>query len=117
LNFPAVVVKIENRCKRSQRKNNGANLTEEKILTLHPQGKQGVRIHRKKYDLMRETVLSCLQGGEMTHKQLFAEVEERLKGRFEGSIPWYAETVKLDLEARGEIERVAGLNLQRYRLK
>lgn len=93
------------------------DLSEEKILTLHPQGKRGVRIQRGKYDLMREAVLSCLQAGELTHDQLFAAVEQRLGGCFDGSIPWYAETLKLDLEARGEIERVTNQKPTRYRIK
>ena len=43
-------------------------------------------------------------------------VEGRLKGRFEGSIPWYMECVKLDLLARAVIERVTKGSPQRLRL-
>ena len=32
-----------------------------------------------------------------------------------GSVPWYCVTVKLDLEARGRIERVPGARPQRVR--
>ena len=33
----------------------------EKILTLHPQGLNGVRIERSKYDQMRQTILHVLR--------------------------------------------------------
>jgi hypothetical protein len=39
-----------------------------------------------------------------------------LKSKFGGNIGWYGETIKLDMEARGYIER-CGTNPQRYRLK
>jgi hypothetical protein len=32
-----------------------------------------------------------------------------------GSIPWYTTTIKLDLETRGEIERIPGSKPQRLR--
>ena len=40
-----------------------------------------------------------------------------LKGKFDGSIPWYMESTKLDLEARRVIERATGGNHDVYRLK
>ncbi len=40
----------------------------------------------------------------------------RLPGDFEGSVGWYATTVKLDLEARGLIERMPGESPQVLRL-
>jgi hypothetical protein len=42
----------------------------------------------------------------MTFTQLGALVEEELHTAFTGSILWYYTTVKLDMEARGEIRRV-----------
>jgi hypothetical protein len=42
--------------------------------------------------------------------------EHMLMGKLEGSISWYATMVKLDLEARGEIERIPGSSPQRIRL-
>ena len=76
-------------------------------MTLHPAGKAGVNIDKQKYDTMRKAVLQSLQvHGTMTFKELTAEVRRRLEGRFAGSISWYVTTVKLDLEARGEIARV-----------
>jgi hypothetical protein len=91
----------------------------EKIETLHPEpGKTGVNISRAKYDLMRKTILAIIRDRtELTFRELVEEAERRLAGRFEGSIPWYVVTVKLDLEARSEIERIAGSAPQRLRLR
>ncbi len=88
------------------------------FLAVHPDPlKQGVVIEKSKYDLMRETILSVLKTrGPMTFMKLNMAVEEKLKGAFEGSIPWYFVTVKLDLEARGEIRRVPKVKPQTIEL-
>ena len=89
----------------------------ERILTLHPEGKQGVNIEKKKYHQMRVAILECLKSSEpMTFKTLGRHVKKALQGKFEGSISWYYTTVKLDLEARGIIERVSGSSPQLIRL-
>jgi len=44
-------------------------------------------------------------------------VNRALKGKFDGSIPWYMESTKLDLEARNVIERVRGDHHDLYRMK
>jgi hypothetical protein len=90
---------------------------EEKILTLHPQGKKGVRISKKKYDVIKAAMLECLKSKELTHLELMDCIEKRLHGYFEGSIGWYSESVKLDLEARKIIERQLEVEPQTYRLK
>ena len=90
---------------------------EEKILTLHPQGKKGVRISRIKYDLIKSAMIDCLKSKELPHSELIDCIQKRLEGNFEGSIGWYAETVKLDLEARNVIERSKEAKPQVYRLK
>ncbi len=89
---------------------------EERILTLHPQGKQGVNISRQKYEAMKAAILDTLAAGEMTHTDLVSSVERRLAGSFDGSIKWYLETVKLDLEARSVIERAPKTKPQLLRL-
>lgn len=90
---------------------------EEKILTLHPQGKQGVNISRAKYDTVCEAILQVVGAqGEIQFKDLPAAVEAELHKPFEGSLSWYVTTIKLDLEARGLIERVRGSSPQRLRL-
>ena len=79
----------------------------ERIQTLHPQGKKGVNISKEKYDAIKEAIITALEEqGEMTFYGLNDEVGRRLEGNFEGSIGWYYTTVKLDLEARGVIERL-----------
>ena len=90
---------------------------EEKIITLHPQGKQGVNISKDKYDMVKQGIIDALKEcGEMTFYQLNDTVSERLAGRFEGSIGWYYTTVMLDLEARKIIQRIPGAKPQRIRL-
>ena len=81
---------------------------DDRILTLHPEGKQGVNISREKYETVKEAILSNLaQSGELTFSELAAAVEEILTGRIDGSIRWYFTTVKLDLEARNMVERTS----------
>ena len=91
---------------------------DEKILTLHPDpGKQGVRIDRAKYDLVAQAIQDALgERGEVAFTDLMQIVKAKLNGRMQGSISWYVTTVKLDLEARGNIVRVAGAKPQRLRL-
>jgi DNA-binding Lrp family transcriptional regulator len=88
----------------------------ENFLTLHPQGKNGVNISKDKYNVMKAAIVNVLQKqGEMTFRELNEEVGRQLEGNFEGSIGWYLTTVKLDLEARGVIERF-GKSPQQLRL-
>ncbi len=92
---------------------------DEKILTRHPDpGKQGVSISKAKYDVIRGTILDLLQSnGEMTFTELNNAANERLDGKFDGSISWYVTTVKLDLEARELIlQRVPKTKPQRLRM-
>ncbi len=71
-----------------------------KTLTLHPQGKNGVNIATAKYEQVRDAILASLSAsGPVTHAEFLKDVQVRLEG-FDGSINWYVETVKLDLEAR-----------------
>lgn len=89
----------------------------ERILTLHPDGKQGVNIDRAKYDVIRQAMLASLaEQGEIPFSRLDEAVAVKLSEPFDGSIGWYTTTVKLDMEARGEIERVHGKSPQVVRL-
>ncbi|MEM9673130.1 MAG: hypothetical protein ACFB15_04560 [Cyclobacteriaceae bacterium] len=92
------------------------NTMEDRIKTQHPQGKQGVNIEKNKYEQVKEAILEVLDGKSLTHKELTDEVSELLRGSFDGSIAWYTETVKLDLEARRLIERDTSLSPARYRI-
>ncbi|MBW1873161.1 MAG: hypothetical protein JRJ19_13915 [Deltaproteobacteria bacterium] len=90
----------------------------EKILARHPDpNKQGTNISRDKYDLVRSAIIAILnEVGIMSFGDLGLEVQEKLTDSFEGSISWYYTTVKLDMEARGTIERVGKGSPQRLRL-
>jgi len=91
-------------------------MKEEKIPTKHPLGKSGKNIDRQKYETLKKAIVSTLQGKELTHTELFARINKSLKGKFDGNISWYAETVKLDLEARKTVQR-SSAKPPKYRLK
>lgn len=79
----------------------------EMIRTLHPQKKQGVNISKEKYETIRKAILSTLRAQkEISFMNLSRSVEKQVGNTFKGSVMWYVTTVKLDLEARGEIKRV-----------
>ena len=89
------------------------------IRTLHPEKKQGVNISREKYETIRNAILCVLQAQkqkEMPFMKLSRAVEKEVNGNFDGSVMWYVTTVKLDMEARGEIKRVQNSRPQLVKL-
>ena len=87
------------------------------VLTLHPEGKEGVNIERTKYDVIRTAIVDALaQAGTLTFAQLTEQVRDNLGDSFDGSINWYVTSVKLDLEARGVVERLPKTRPQQLRL-
>lgn len=90
----------------------------ERVMTKHPQGKNGVNIERAKYEQIKSAITKALLSeGDLSYSALNRAVEKQLKGKFDGKIPWYVETVKLDLEARGVVARVPKTSPQLLRLK
>ncbi|HEX9389389.1 MAG TPA: hypothetical protein VF918_23895 [Anaerolineales bacterium] len=89
----------------------------ETIRTLRPDKKQGVKISKEKYEMIREAILCVLQSQkEITFMNLSRAVEKEVNGNFEGSVTWYVTTVNLDLEARGQIKRVPNSRPQLVKL-
>lgn len=87
------------------------------VKTLHPQKKQGVNISKEKYEIIRKAIMTELRTNkEMTFMKLSRAVEKEVRGKFDGSVMWYVTTVKLDLEARGEVKRVPNSRPQLVRL-
>lgn len=93
-----------------------AALTAAKILTKHPGGKAGRNIDKQKYEAIKRAIITALGGRQLTHTELFQQLNKSLKGKLAGNISWYGETVKLDLEARKVIERTS-TSPPRYRRK
>ena len=90
----------------------------ERIQTLHPQaGKKGVNIDLAKYERIRDYLLQHIKKeGEITYQELNNRAVTALSPTFKGKVGWYVVTVKLDLEARGIIERVPKTSPHRVRL-
>lgn len=94
---------------------------EDKVLVETPTpGKQPTRIDRWKYDLVRSAILSAVPSDE--HGLEFNELPQLVEAQISendlkklGSVSWYTTTVKLDMEVKGEIERVPGSKPQRLR--
>ena len=85
----------------------------DRVLTLHPDGKQGVRIERAKYDGMRAALLAVVPAEEpgVPFQGLADRVRQQLPADVYTagvSVSWYLITVKLDLEARGVLRRLKG---------
>lgn len=80
-------------------------------------GSSGARVNKVKYDAMRNALLKAVPTSKdgIPFKELPNAVAAHLPADWEGSVSWYVTTVKLDLEANGELERVAGAKPQRVR--
>ncbi len=92
--------------------------SEERILTLHPKGKKGVNILVSKYNLAKDFILAKIkEHGDIAYEDLNDLSEKELGPTFDGKIGWYIVSVKLDLEARGIIERIPKVSPHRVRMK
>ena len=91
--------------------------TEEKIMTLHPQGKTGVNILKRRYDFIKDFIVKTVEDyGKITYEKLNDLAVEELTANFDGKVGWYIVTVKLDLEARKILERVPKTSPHQVRL-
>lgn len=93
----------------------------EQIMQLqHPLGKKAVSMDKGKYDVLKKPLLNRLRTkGESTHKEILQAIIEdfsKNKTKFEGSVEWHMEWVKLDLEARNEIKRIGDKSPIRFAL-
>ena len=81
-----------------------------KIQLKHPQGKKLASIDAEKYGLLKKAILASLNKKKgITHTELVSKVNTYLSIKeisFNGSVEWYLEGVKLDLEATGLIDRI-----------
>ncbi|MDJ0953225.1 MAG: hypothetical protein QNJ81_06060 [Acidimicrobiia bacterium] len=95
-------------------------MDQERVLALNPkEGAQGTNILRSMYDPVKAAILAAIgEHGELAFSDLRAEVEARTPASMweSASVGWYTTTVKLDLEARGLIERVPRSSPQLLRL-
>jgi len=93
-------------------------MSEERILTLHPQGKKGVNILLSKYNFIKDYIIKEVsEKGPITFEELSDNAVKELSDSFDGKVLWYVVTVKLDLEARGMIERVPKTSPHQLRIK
>lgn len=73
-----------------------------------------------KYDSLKKVLLNGLTAkGESTHAEILQTITEDLKKseiKFEGSVEWHLEWVKLDLEANKIIARVPKTSPQKYKV-
>ena len=91
-----------------------------KFQTIHPEaGKQGTKIDAAKYEAMKAALLAVVPADDagIPFMDLADAVRPHLPDELfaNASVSWYVTTVKLDLEARGLIERVPGARPQRLR--
>ncbi len=105
---------------RSATKKNSPRVTKRALTVLArtpSKGKQGVRVNAARYGAMRRALLATIPRN--SRGVAFAElpdlVRPRLPADWTGSVMWHVTTVKLDMETRGEIERVPGATPQRLR--
>ncbi|MDN3689134.1 DUF6958 family protein [Cyclobacterium jeungdonense] len=92
-------------------------MNEEKIMTLHPQGKKGVNILKRRYDPIKNFIIETLQEyKEISFSELTDLAVAKLTDSFDGKVTWYVVSVKLDLEARNLIERIPKTSPQKIRL-
>ncbi len=97
-------------------------MAEDRVACQNPDPeKQGTRILRWKYELVTDAIFSALakRPGGFPFRDLPTYVRScltREDAESLGSVSWYTTVVKLDLEARGRIERIPDSKLQLLRV-
>lgn len=95
-------------------------MTNEMMEALHPDPtKNGTRVTKATYEIYRDALLKVIPTTKdgIQFMDLSKEVAPHVPAEVaeNTSIGWWTTTVKLDLEARGVVERVPGKGRQRVR--
>ena len=83
-------------------------------------GTGGFAVTAEKYEPIRKAILASVPRNKegVSFKELVASVTGRVPNELfpkRGSVSWYTKVVQLDLEAKGQIERIPGVTPQRVR--
>ena len=93
---------------------------EQKIQLKHPTGKKAISMDKEKYGVIEKSLFFCLkEKAEATHKEILNAITADFKKnriKFDGSVEWHMEWVKLDLEARKKITRISDTTPIKFRL-
>ncbi len=93
---------------------------DQRVQLRHPGGKKPVTMEKGKYDLLKRSFLKQMRVKRTaTFGEIAKAVSTDLKStgkKFQGSLPWHLEWVKLDLEARKMIRRIPETSPQEYKL-
>lgn len=93
----------------------------------HPEHRENLKA--EKYNVIRAAMLAALPAHDSGESMTFDELERKVAAHLKendvpkemfpkpGSVRWYTKTVQLDLEARGEIERLPDRSPIRLRKK
>jgi hypothetical protein len=77
-----------------------------------------VNILLSKYNQIKDAILEVIQKeGEISYEELSDRLIAEMQDTFDGKVIWYVVSVKLDLEARGIIERIPKTSPHRLRMK
>ena len=90
-----------------------------KIQLLHPAGKNAFKIDGGKYEVMSNAIIHCLNKQAFTHKEMLEAIKVYFKEnkiKFDGSVEWYLEGVKLDLEAKKIVKRIKENSKLKFRI-
>ena len=83
-------------------------------------GSGGFAVTAEKYEPIRKAILASVPRNKegVSFKKLVESVTARVPKELfpkQGSVSWYTKVVQLDLEAKGQIERIPGETPQRVR--
>lgn len=83
-------------------------------------GSAGFAVTPEKYEPIRKAIMASVPRGTsgVSFKELVASVTQRVPAELfqkKGSVSWYTKVVQLDLEAKGELQRIPGVTPQRVR--
>ena len=90
-------------------------MSDERIPCRTPAGSSATNIPAWKFDACREAILAELSDGPMRASAMANAAGRRLTDQARrdlGSLGWHVTTVRLELEVRGEIERLPGSPLR-----
>jgi len=98
-----------------------AKVASKKVECLNPNTGGTMNIDKEIYDLFSKAIYHTLKKEKaLTYTQIVEGVHDcfkQQKVKFDGSVSWYAVTIKNDMEARGVIETFMEKGKKMHRLK